>query len=128
MSDDIGDYGWGWAFLKGGGVPGGAKLPDAGANLREWIKGYAAALAEDDPIGDAAASIEAALRNDGVEGDLLERLLLTAEGIERRGEDGGGSGEGFCRWPVVPVRHSVQALHGRDARAASFAGLLDEVG
>lgn len=119
MSDDIHDYGLGWAFLKGGGMPGGCLLPDAGGDLREWIKGYAAALADYDPTGDAA-SIEAALRNDGVEGDLLEKLLLAAEA-----ELADESGE-WIRWPSVPVRHSVDAVHARDERIAEFSGLLDD--
>lgn len=118
---DINDYGFGWAFYKSGGIQGGGKLPEAGVNLREWIGGYAAALADYDPTGDAP-SIEAALRTDGVTGELLERLLQAAESIEQGGEDGGE----FVRWPGIPVRHSITAEHERDYRIARNSGLLTD--
>jgi hypothetical protein len=119
MNDEIGDYGRGWAFCKGGGVRNGGSLPALGGDLREWVYGYAAALADVDPMGDEHASIESALRADGIEGDLLERVLQEAEAIEQK------EGEEWFRWPGVPVRHSAQALADRDKRLASFAGLLD---
>lgn len=119
MIDEVGDYGRGFAFMR----LGGGSLPDPGADLREWMKGYVAALADEDPEG-SCPSIEAALRGDGVAGDILEKLLNAGEAIERGDDDDGG----FIRWPACPVRHSVQALADRDERLARNAGLLDEMG
>jgi hypothetical protein len=124
MNDEICAYGRGWAFLVGGGIECGLPVPTTSADLREWIKGYAAALADDDPAG-YCPSIEAALRADGIEGDTLEKLLLAAESIEQ-GDD---CRREFCRWPACPVRTTPDAWRGRNERMGQVAEmeLLAEV-
>ena len=116
-ASEINAYGRGWAFLVGGGVFEGPPPPGPGEDLREWMHGYCAALADDDPEG-AAVSIEAALRADGIEaGALLEQLLQAAEAIEQ----GDGCGDEFCRWPACPVRTTPDAVALRDARIGQTA-------
>ena len=109
----------GWAFYKGSGKPDKYLPPtdDCG----EWIKGYAAAMADYDPIGDCQ-SIEASLRTDGIDGERLESLLAAAEALESS-----DSGE-WMRWPSIPARQSAEALDERDKRILNYKGLFDEMG
>lgn len=116
---EIGDYERGWAFAKSAGR---ALLPESGADICEWIMGYGAALADMDPQGECP-SIEASLKLDGVAGEPLELLLVAAEKVER-----GEVGEGFIRWPGIPVRQTSEALAERDYRLARNASLLDDEG
>lgn len=116
MENESGAYGRGWAFLVGGGVLGSCAAPTLDDDLSEWVHGYCAALADDDPEGNTV-SIEAALRADGIKGELLERLLMAAEAIER-GDD---CAREFCRWPGIPVRTSAETVAARDARIGQTA-------
>ncbi len=89
---DAEQFGNGWAFYKRGGVHGGAPVPtlDDPLDLIEWLNGFAAALADDDLDGEYP-SIQAALLDCGIEGELIEELLEAAEVIHDSGE--------WCRWP-----------------------------
>lgn len=92
-------FGKGWAFFVGGGggTRKGDPLPayDDPLATIEWMKGFAAALADCDLFGHYP-SIEAALVDFGITGELLEELLSACEVIR--------DGEEWCRWPSVPVR------------------------
>lgn len=91
-------YGEGWAFYKHGGVRDGAGIPalDDPLDLVEWMKGFGAAMAYYDLDG-LHPSIQAALLDHGIDGDLLEELLQAAELIL--------DGEDWCRWPSDrPIR------------------------
>jgi hypothetical protein len=91
-------YGEGWAFYKRGGVRGGAGVPalDDPLDLVEWMKGFGAAMADDDLEG-RYPSIQAALLDHGIDGDELEEMLQAAEAIR--------DGEEWCRWPSDrPIR------------------------
>lgn len=95
-ADEI--YGQGWAFFVGGGTRKGNPLPayDDPLATIEWMKGFAAALADCDLFGHYP-SIEAALVDFGITGELLEELLLACEVIR--------DGEEWCRWPSDrPIR------------------------
>lgn len=109
-NNEVSDYGRGWAFSKGGGMPGGAWfLPEENTNLREWTLGYGAALV-DSGTSDGFASLEAALRTDGVHGGLLARLLAEAESIKQCYDSGVACKECLdslnrsCRWPEFPIK------------------------
>jgi hypothetical protein len=114
-------FGDGVAFYKSSGRSD-KFVPPLGENLREWVHGYAAALADYDPMGDCS-SIKAALRNDGIEGETLESLLQVAEAIER----GNDCTSEFLpvTWRSGPARHSVEVMYKQDERLASFKGLID---
>jgi hypothetical protein len=122
-NDEISAYAMGWATCKGG--PSRADwIPatdDDEETRREWVKGYAAALADIDPWGEQV-SIEAALKSDGLSGAALEALLIAGETLER----GEGWGDNFTRWPAAAVRHSAAALDERDRRILKNKGLWDE--
>jgi hypothetical protein len=92
MSDTSWSYGW--TFFKTGRT--GKPPADIGtAELRDWLKGFCAAMADYD-LECRHPSIQAALLHYGIDGDLLETCLQTAESIF---EDAT-----FNRWPGVPVR------------------------
>ncbi len=91
-------FGDGWTFYTRGGVPGGAPYPalDDPLDLLEWMKGFAAAMA-DHGLKGWHPSIQAALLDCGVDDDALEELLLAAELLH--------DGEEWCRWPSgKPIR------------------------
>lgn len=96
MTDEINNYGLGWAFFKNCGVDGGCFLPLETDNLTDWVKGFMAAQA--DYINqDEYISIEAALISNGVKGKILEKLLDAAEtALKTPGE--------WFRVPSVPLR------------------------
>jgi hypothetical protein len=92
MSDMSWSYGW--TFYK----TGRTGKPPAGidpADLRDWIKGFGAAMADND-LECRHPSIQAALLHCGIDGDLLEECLRTAETILDE--------HAFNRWPSVPLR------------------------
>lgn len=91
-------FGQGWAFYVGGGAKRGLPLPalDDPLVTLEWMKGFAAALADSD-LSRYYPSIEAALVDFGLTGELLEELLQACELIQ--------DSEEWCRWPVDrPIR------------------------
>jgi hypothetical protein len=97
MSDGNENNRWddGWAFYKGNGKTARFLPPPSGCC--EWIKGYCAALADYDlESWQIHPSIQAALVHHGIDGDLLEACLLSAEAVI--------ASEEWCRWPSVPVR------------------------
>jgi hypothetical protein len=97
MSDGNENNRWddGWAFYNGNGKTARFLPPPSGCC--EWIKGYCAALADYDlESWQIHPSIQAALVQHGIDGDLLEACLLSAEAVI--------AGEEWCRWPSVPVR------------------------
>lgn len=114
-------YGHGWAYYLSDRRPP-ELLPGLhqGPELVEWIKGYAAALANCDLIGDCP-SIESSLRTDGIGGEILERLLTAAEILVSA-----DSGE-WMRWPSIPVRYTAEALEERDKRILRAKGFDDEM-
>ncbi|MGR8951132.1 MAG: hypothetical protein ACU83V_01760 [Gammaproteobacteria bacterium] len=75
MSDTSWSYCW--AFYKTGrtGKPPADVDPD---ELKDWMKGFGAAMADDDLSG-RHPSVQAALLHYGIDGDLLETCLQTAE-------------------------------------------------
>jgi hypothetical protein len=91
-------YGHGWAYYLGDKrpaefAPGLHQEPE----LVEWMKGFAAAMADYDPGPTRThPSIQAALVDLGIDGDLLEDCLKAAEQAVAGGE--------WCRWPSVHVR------------------------
>jgi hypothetical protein len=87
-------FGNGFAFYKGAGKSD-RLLPFHGEDHREWIKGFCMAMADYD-LEQEDPTIQAALLNLGIDGDLLEDLLQAAESIADSDE--------WCRWPSVPVR------------------------
>jgi hypothetical protein len=87
MSDTSWSYGW--TFFKIGHT---GKPP---AELRDWLKGFCAAMADYD-LECWHPSIQAALLHYGIDADQLEDCLQTAEAIL---EDAT-----FNRWPSVPLR------------------------
>jgi len=99
-------YGHGWAYYLSDKRPAEyAPGLRQGAELVEWMKGFAAAMADNGMIGYdeeantalyECASIQAALLDSGVDGDLLEACLLASEAAL--------AGDEWCRWPSVPVR------------------------
>jgi hypothetical protein len=92
MSDTSWSYGW--TFYKTGrtGKPPADIDP---AELRDWLKGFCAAMA-DYGLDGGHPSIQAALLHSGIDGDLLEDCLQAAETILAE--------DSFNRWPSVPVR------------------------
>jgi hypothetical protein len=92
MSDTSWSYGW--TFYKTGRT-GKPPADIDSAELRDWLKGFCAAMADDDLDG-RHPSIQAALLHCGIDGDLLEECLQTADAILNEAA--------FNRWPSVPVR------------------------
>lgn len=100
-------FGRGWAFFTGGGSRNGSSLPalDDPLDLLEWMKGFGAAMADYDLDG-RYPSVQAALLDCGVDGDLLEDLLQATEVIR--------DGEEWHRWPADrPIRGFEHAGFGR---------------
>lgn len=93
--DDINHYSLGRVFYKRDGVRGGNFLPLETDDLVLWISGFMSAQADCDIDGDYQ-SIEAALIDYDVEGELLIKLLNAAEIAL--------SGDTWLRLPNVPVR------------------------
>jgi hypothetical protein len=92
MSDTSWSYGW--SFYKTGSS--GKLTADIDpAELTDWMKGFCAAMADYNLEG-RHPSIQAALLHYGIDGDLLEDCLRTAETILDE--------DAFNRWPSVPVR------------------------
>lgn len=91
------DISWshGWAFYKScgsGSLPSG----DNPADLLDWMKGFGAAMADYD-LDNEYPSIQAALLDYGIDGDLLEECLQSAELIVQEPV--------FNRWPPSrPIR------------------------
>jgi hypothetical protein len=83
----------GWDFYKAGGVGRVPNKDDPG--LIDWVKGFCAAMADYDLDG-GYPSIQAALLDHGIDADLLEACLETAERITKEPE--------FNRWPSAPLR------------------------
>ncbi|WP_374091054.1 hypothetical protein [Methylomicrobium lacus] len=92
MSDTSWSYGW--TFYKTGRTGKPPASIDS-SELLDWMKGFCAAMADYDLDG-RHPSILAALLDYGIDGDLLETCLQTAEAILEEDE--------FKRWPAVPVR------------------------
>ena len=89
----INNYGLGWAFFKCEGVCGGSFLPFESDDIVEWMKGFMSAQADYDC---QHRSVEAALIDFGVKGDLLVRLLDAATFALETSE--------WLRLPGVPLR------------------------
>jgi hypothetical protein len=105
-------WSYGWAFYKTGRI--GKPPADIGlAELRDWLKGFCAAMADYDLDG-GHPSIQTALLHCRIDGDLLEECLQTAEAIL--------SEAAFNRWPSVPVR----GFGGGDLRIGPFVAVLPE--
>lgn len=94
-AEKIDDYGLGWVFFKSDGVRGGNFAPFEDDDLIEWIKGFAAAMADYD-LDREYPSIQAALLDLGIDADLLEACLVAAESVH--------AGDDWVRWPSVLVR------------------------
>jgi hypothetical protein len=92
MSDKSWSYGW--TFYKTGRI-GKPPADIDPTELRDWVKGFCAAMA-DYGLDGGHPSIQAALLHCGIDGDLLEECLQTAEAILNE--------TAFNRWPSVPVR------------------------
>jgi hypothetical protein len=92
MSDTSWSYGW--AFYKTGRT-GKPPADIDTAELRDWVKGFCASMADYD-LDTPHPSIQAALLHYGIDDDLLETCLQTAEAILEENS--------FNRWPSVPVR------------------------
>ncbi len=84
----------GWAFYRI--ADKSAHYLPTLANCDDWIKGFAAALADYDLMHENP-SIQAALLNQGISGDLLDACLNSADAVVASDE--------WCRWPTVPVRN-----------------------
>jgi len=91
----------GWVFYKSGDNLG-QYLPTV-ENCAEWIRGFAAALADYDLMQENA-SIQAALLNQGISGDLLDACLNAADTVVA--VMAFVPGDNWRRWPSVPVRDS----------------------
>lgn len=89
--------GWndGWAFYKG--VDNSGQYLPTLDNCGEWIKGFAAAMADYGLVHESP-SIQAALLNQGIGGELLEACLNSADAVVASDE--------WCQWPSVLVRDS----------------------
>jgi len=112
MSDTSWSYGW--TFYKSGrtGKPPAGIDP---VDLLDWLKGFCAAMADDDLDG-RHPSIQTALLHQGIDGDLLEECLQAAEIIIDEAA--------FNRWPSVPVR----GFGGGNLRIGSFVVVQPEAG
>jgi hypothetical protein len=110
MSDTSWSYGW--TFYKTGrtGKPPADIDP---AELRDWLKGFCAAMADYD-LDDRHPSIQAALLHCGIDGDLLEACLQAADAILEENS--------FNRWPSVPVR----GFGSGNLRMGPFIAVLTE--
>ncbi len=110
MSDTSWSYGW--TFYKSGRS---GKLPPAVGpeDLLDWMKGFCAAMA-DYALDGRHPSIQAALLYYGIDGDLLETCLQTAETILEE--------DSFNRWPSVPVR----GFGDGNLRSGSFVVVLPD--
>jgi hypothetical protein len=80
-------------FYKAGGV--GRVPDDDDPGLIDWMKGFCTEMADYDLDG-GYPSIQAALLDHGIDADLLEACLGTAERITKEPE--------FNRWPSAPLR------------------------
>ncbi len=87
------DWNYGWVFYKSADKP--TQYLPTFDNCAEWIKGFAAAMADYDLMHENP-SIQAALLSQGINGDVLEACLHTADAVVASDE--------WCRWPLVPVR------------------------
>lgn len=94
ISDEANSWVLGWVFFKTGGQNNNPDR-DPGPDLGEWVKGFAAAMADYD-LDHEYSSLQDALQQYGVEGDLLMNCLESAERIIAE--------PGFIRWPSVPVK------------------------
>lgn len=83
----------GWAFYKSAGA--GTVPSEHDPALIDWMKGFGAAMADDDPECEHP-SIQTALLDCGIDADLLAACLNAAESIVAE--------QTFNRWPSVPVR------------------------
>jgi len=92
MNDEFDLWAYGWAFYKG---DGSKSLMPTVEDCTEWMQGFCIAMADYD-IEKADASIQEALVNKGVEGELLESCLASAELIFQSEE--------WQRVPDVPIR------------------------
>jgi hypothetical protein len=118
-------YGHGWAYyLSDKRPPEFAPVLHQGAELVEWMKGFAAAMADNDlEPWRLHSTIQCALLDNGVDGDLLEACLLAAEAVL--------DGHEWCRWPSVPVRSFVSGdgpLDGRRVFVVLPEAANDEMG
>ena len=99
----------GWAFYKSTGA--GTVPAEDDPALLDWMKGFGAAMADDDMEGEHP-SIQTALLVCGIDADLLAACLNAAEKILAEPT--------FNRWPSVPVRG-----HGEgNLRAGPFVVVL----
>lgn len=94
MKNESDHWAHGWAFYKSNGI-GDEPPEESSVALQNWMKGFGAAMADDD-LGDQHPSIQAALLHYGIDGDLLEDCLQAAETLLEEAA--------FNRWPTVPVR------------------------
>jgi len=92
MNNESDLWGYGWAFYK---KDGSSDLMPPVENCIEWMQGFCIAMADYD-IGKEDASIQEALVNKGIQGELLESCLVSAESIFKSDE--------WQRVPDVPVR------------------------
>lgn len=83
----------GWSFYKSAGADN--VLGEDDPALIDWMKGFGAAMADDDLEGEHP-SIQTALLDYGIDADLLAACLNAAEIIVAE--------QAFNRWPSVPVR------------------------
>jgi hypothetical protein len=81
--------------------------------LLDWLKGFCAAMADYDLDGQYP-SVQAALLQYGIDGDLLETWLQAAEMSLDETE--------FTRWPSVPVR----GLGSDNLRSGPFVVVLPD--
>lgn len=93
-SDDVNSWALGWVFFKTDGQDTHADR-HPGPDLTEWVKGFAAAMADYDLDHDYS-SLQDALQQFGVDEELVMACLDAAERIIGEPE--------FNRWPNVPVR------------------------
>lgn len=93
MTDIPNHWAQGWAFFKSGGK--GFVPAEDDPELIEWVKGFGAAMADYDLEGEYP-SIQTALLDHGIDGDLLAACLDEAERVLDEPV--------FNRWPSVPVR------------------------
>lgn len=90
-------YGRGWAYYLSDDPPDEFAPLYEGDELCEWIKGFSAAIADNDiEPGRVYSTIEEALIDCDINGQQLEACLLAAEAVLK--------GDVWCRWPSVPVR------------------------
>lgn len=117
-------YGHGWAYYLSGNRPQEyAPWLHQGEELAEWMKGFAAAMADNDlEPWRLHPTIQCALLDCGIDGDELEDCLKATEAAL--------AGNEWCRWPSVPVRGYGPgvATHGGRIFYALPEASNDEVG